>query len=38
MQDPGPRAVILDRQARRMGFGFFQEENGKLWWTLNVGT
>ncbi|TFL18114.1 CAP domain-containing protein [Jannaschia formosa] len=38
MQEPGPRAVILDRQARRMGFGFYQEDNGKIWWTLNVGT
>ncbi|PWJ17494.1 CAP domain-containing protein [Jannaschia seohaensis] len=38
MQEPGPRAVILDPQARRMGFAFFQEENGKIWWTLTVGT
>jgi uncharacterized protein YkwD len=38
MQEPGPRRVILDPEARRMGFGFFQEENGKIWWTMTVGT
>ncbi|CTQ49220.1 CAP domain-containing protein [Jannaschia donghaensis] len=38
LQDPGPRRVLLDPQGRRMGFGFFQESNGKIWYTLNVGT
>lgn len=38
MQEPGPRRIILDPQARRMGFAFFQERNGKIWWTLNTGT
>ncbi|UWQ18279.1 CAP domain-containing protein [Jannaschia sp. M317] len=38
MQEPGPRRVILDPDARRMGFAFFQEPNGKIWYTLDVGT
>ena len=38
MQETGPKNVILDPQARRMGFAFYQEPNGKIWWTLNVGT
>jgi uncharacterized protein YkwD len=38
MEEPGSRAVILDPEARRMGFAWFQEENGKIWWTLNVGS
>ncbi len=32
------RAVILDPNARFMGFSWFQEESGKLWWTLNMGS
>lgn len=38
MEDPATRTVILDPRARRVGFEWFQEENGKLWWTLVVGT
>ncbi|WP_371155929.1 CAP domain-containing protein [Jannaschia sp. 2305UL9-9] len=38
MQEDGPRRVILDPAGRRMGFAFYQEPNGKIWWTLNVGT
>ncbi|MGB3406395.1 MAG: CAP domain-containing protein [Jannaschia sp.] len=38
MQDPVSRPVILDPAARRMGFSFFQEPNGKIWWMLSVGT
>jgi uncharacterized protein YkwD len=37
-QDRGPRRVLLDPEARQMGFGFFQESGGKIWWTLNMGT
>lgn len=32
------RAVILDPDARYMGFSWFQEESGKIWWTLNMGS
>ena len=38
MNQPDTRAVILDRDARRMGFAWFQEPQGKLWWTLSLGT
>ncbi|MEM8824937.1 MAG: CAP domain-containing protein [Pseudomonadota bacterium] len=38
MQEPGSRRVILEPDARRMGFAFFQEPNGKIWWTMTVGT
>ncbi|KIT15127.1 CAP domain-containing protein [Jannaschia aquimarina] len=37
-QQPGPRRVLLDPAARRMGFAYYQEQNGKIWWTLNMGT
>jgi uncharacterized protein YkwD len=38
MEDRDTRAVILNPEARNMGFGFFQEPNGKLWWVLTTGT
>lgn len=37
-QDPDTRAVILDPTARRIGFAWYQEPAGKLWWTLSIGT
>ncbi|UWQ22050.1 CAP domain-containing protein [Jannaschia sp. W003] len=37
-QERGPRRVLLDPAARRMGIAFFQEDNGRIWWTLNMGT
>lgn len=37
MQEPGPRAVIMDPKATNMGFAWFQESNGKIWWTLEMG-
>ena len=38
MEQPDTRAVILDPDARHMGFAWFQEPAGKLWWTLNMGS
>lgn len=38
MEEPGTRSVILDPQARDMGFSWYQESNGKIWWTLVMGT
>ncbi|MEL6516630.1 MAG: CAP domain-containing protein [Pseudomonadota bacterium] len=38
MADPATRSVILDGAARQMGFSWFQEPNGKIWWTLVLGT
>jgi hypothetical protein len=37
MEQPGTRSVIMDSQARNMGFSWFQENNGKIWWTLEMG-
>ena len=37
MEMPDSRAVILDRRANQMGFDWYQEPNGKIWWTLVMG-
>jgi uncharacterized protein YkwD len=37
MAQPDTREVILDRRGRDLGFAWFQEPNGKIWWTLIVG-
>lgn len=37
MEQPGTRQVILDPKAINMGFAWFQESNGKIWWTLLMG-
>jgi uncharacterized protein YkwD len=37
MQQEDTRGVILDRRGADMGFGWFQEPNGKIWWTLILG-
>ncbi len=34
LERPATRAVILDPKAVNMGFSWFQESNGKIWWTL----
>ena len=34
METPTTRAVILEQRASEMGFAWFQEPNGKIWWTL----
>ena len=31
------RAVLMDRNARDLGFSWFQEPGGKSWWTLVTG-
>lgn len=38
MNQPDTRAIIMDRRATQLGFDWFQEPNGKIWWTLIVGT
>jgi uncharacterized protein YkwD len=38
MEVEATRAVILDPRARNLGFSWFQEPNGKIWWTLVTGT
>lgn len=37
MDQPDTRRVILEPEARNMGFAWHQEANGKLWWTLVMG-
>ena len=37
MEEQGTRDVILDPNARDMGFAWFQEPSGKIWWTLIMG-
>jgi uncharacterized protein YkwD len=38
MEQPDTRAVILDPKARNIGFSWFQDADGKLWWTLVMGS
>ncbi|WP_371810268.1 CAP domain-containing protein [Ruegeria sp. HKCCD8929] len=38
MDSPGPRSVIMDPKANQMGFSWFQENSGKIWWTLEMGS
>ena len=38
MEDPATRQVILAPDARNMGFSWSQEANGKIWWTLVMGS
>lgn len=38
MAESATRDVILDPEARDMGFSWLQEPNGKIWWTLLTGS
>lgn len=38
MEQPDTRRVILDKQAANLGFAWFQERSGKIWWTLIMGS
>ncbi|MGR3435621.1 MAG: CAP domain-containing protein [Shimia sp.] len=38
IEDPSTRAILLDPRARDLGFDFLQESNGKIWWTLVLGS
>ena len=37
LEDDATRFILLDEGARDMGFSWFQEPNGKIWWTLVTG-
>ncbi|CAN0585854.1 unnamed protein product, partial [Ectocarpus sp. 12 AP-2014] len=37
MDQPGTRSVIMNPNAVNMGFAWYQENNGKIWWTLIMG-
>lgn len=38
MAQPDTRAVILDASANQIGFSWWQEENGKIWWVVVTGS
>lgn len=38
MDQPDTANVVLDAHARDMGFAYFQEASGKIWWTMVTGT
>ena len=38
MAQPDTRAVVMEPMARSVGFAWFQEPGGKIWWTLVTGT
>ena len=38
MENPDTRGVILDERADDLGFAYFQEQSGKIWWTLVLGS
>jgi uncharacterized protein YkwD len=37
MERDDTRRIILDPAARDMGFSWYQEDNGKIWWDLVMG-
>ena len=37
MQSPDQRQVLLDPNATEIGLAWYQETNGKIWWTLVTG-
>ena len=37
MEQTDTRRTILAPQAQEMGFAWFQESNGKIWWTMVMG-
>ena len=37
MEDQNTRAILLQPEAQEMGFNLFQEQNGKIWWTMVTG-
>ena len=37
MENPVQRQILLDPAAQDLGFAFFQENSGKIWWTLVTG-
>jgi uncharacterized protein YkwD len=37
MEDVDTRNIILDPRAREIGFAWYQEPSGKIWWTMLTG-
>ena len=38
MENPDTRRDLLDKRANEMGFSWYQELSGKIWWTLVLGS
>ena len=38
MENPDTRRDLLDKRAKEMGFSWYQEISGKIWWTLVLGS
>jgi len=38
MAQPDTRDIILDKRATDLGFEWFQDTSGKLWWVLLIGS
>jgi uncharacterized protein YkwD len=37
MEEDGTRRIIMDPKAVNMGFSWFQESSGRIWWTMLLG-
>jgi uncharacterized protein YkwD len=37
MSQPDTRLIVLDPNARLLGFSWYQEDSGKIWWTAVTG-
>ena len=37
MENPDTRAILLDKRATNLGFAWYQEKTGKIWWTMIMG-
>ncbi|SDF16414.1 CAP domain-containing protein [Sulfitobacter delicatus] len=37
MEQPDTRRILMSPEGRQMGFSWYQEDGGKIWWTLVVG-
>lgn len=37
MGEADTREIVMDPQAREIGFAWFQEPSGKIWWTMVTG-
>lgn len=37
LEQPDTRSVVFDTASNELGFSWFQEPSGKLWWTLVTG-
>ena len=38
MNQPDTRQIVMDPAATELGLSWYQEQNGKIWWTLVTGT